>query len=532
VRRATTAVLTATAVVAATLGVAAAPSSAEPTTLTLPHFTGMAVDEAHDTVLITSGKLSSDITVLGLDGTPSAPIGDMAGARDVHLSDDGSVFYISLETEHAIGVVDAATLEATKIPLGTDVCPVSVTQAAEVLWFAYTDCVDDESGRLGSLQLADSTVTLGLAPDGVQPDGVQASAALPGSLVVRSSPALVMLDVSEGPTAPALEVARAEVDALDFSITPDGTEVIATDRPRSRHVGLSPATMTVRTVYPTGGQTRSVAIRDDGLVAAGLGAAYSDDLFLFHAGDPTLFRSYDLPGRATLRARGLAFGETDLYLMFEEGVDTFHFDRLTPRLEPAMSMSRGRTIYDYGDTAEITVHLSQPGALVRVYATPYGGTKRLLATAPVDAEGNLRVTLPVRVRTTFTAYFDGDAEYDPAHAWISVATRAHVTAKATKVVGHYGAYNLVKVRTAPRVYATVRPYHVDQCVRYQFQQYSSRWRTTHTSGCIRLNEYSKTYVWFDSSWQPGDRLRLRVLWDGDTKNAKARSSWLYLRFVS
>ncbi len=105
--------------------------------------------------------------------------------------------------------------------------------------------------------------------------------------------------------------------------------------------------------------------------------------------------------------------------------------------------------------------------------------------------------------------------------------------KATRVVGTYGAYRPVRARSAARLYGTVRPYHVGQCVRFRIQQpRSGTWAYNQPTPCARLGVHSRTYIRFDSSWRPRDRVRVRVLWDGDRRNAKAHSRWLYLRFVS
>ncbi len=536
VRRSMISVLSTLAVVAGALTATAAPAGAAPVTIDLNGYTDMAVDEAHGNVLITQGSTSSTVVVLGLDGTPRTGLGTMAGAQDVHLSTDGSAFYLSLQSQRAIGVVDAADVtDVTTIPLGADVCPTSVAEEGGNLWFTYTDCAYG-TGELGSVQLSDDTVTLGLTPAGVHPDRVESSPGLADRLVARGSNTLTVLDVSAGPAAAAGAGPGVATDARDFRITPDGLEVVSTDYSPYRHVGFSTQTMLERTIYPSDAYPNSVAVRGDGLVAAGILGIYDHDVYLYPEGNGKLFRSYETGDTSNqLVGRGLEFGETDLYVVTEPwGSDaSWTFQRITPRLASSMTLTRGSTVYKYGATAKVTVHLSVPGGSVKVYTTPYGGTRKLLKTAAVDAKGNLVVTTPVKVRTTFSVYYAGDADHDPVSRATTVAVRASVTASATKVVGTSGSYKLVRSGSAPRVYGTVRPYHVGQCVKFQIQQPSSSgWRYTQTSGCIRLNSYSKNYIWFDSSWKPKDRVRARVIWGGDTKNAKATSSWLYLRFVS
>ena len=536
-RSAITSVLTTVAVVAGFLVASATPSTAAPVAVGLSGYVDMAVDEAHGNVLIASGSSSSELTVLGLDGTSRAPITGMASAQDIQLSSDGSTFHVALENQRAIGLVDSATLEVTKRSLGAGVCPTSVAEEGGVLWFTYTDCAGS-GADLGSLQISDDTVTLALAPGGLAPSRVQASPGLPGRLVVRTYDTLTILDVSGGPTTTPAAGPSAATDGRDFAITPDGLEVISTDYGAGyRHVGFSTADMTEQTIYPTDAYPDAVAVRDDGMVAAGIDASYGQDLFIFHRGSSSLYRSYDVEDRnASVARRGLEFGATDLYVVSDEwysGQWVYTFQRITPRLASSMTLTRGAAVYPYGATAKITVKLSVPGGAVKVYATPYGGTRKLLRATAVDATGRLVVTTPVKVRTTFSVYYAGDAGHDPVSRATTVAVRASVTQSATRVVGTSGSYRLVRSGTAPRVYGTVRPYHVGQCVRFQIQQPSSTgWGYTQTSGCIRLNSYSKTYVYFDRSWKPRDRLRVRTMWGGDTRNAARYSTWMYLKFVS
>lgn len=533
-RRTVTSVLGTVAVAAGLLVVPAAPSGAAGSALSLPGFTDLAVDEAHDRVLITSGAASSDVTVLGLDGTARAPIGGLAGAEDIHVSADGASYYVSLRGQKAIGVVSADTLAVDRIVLGAEVCPTSLAQEGAALWFTYTDCASS-SGMLGSLRLADSTVTLGLQPEGVSPDHVEASPGLTGRVVVKAGNGLTLLDVSGGPTSAAVEGASVTVDARAFAVTPDGAEVVATDYGPYRHVGFSTTDLTERTVYPSVAYPNAVAVRADGLVAAGSNGIYDQDVFLYRQGSSSLYRSYETGDSNNWLAQGgLAFGARDLYAVTESigGAGGYAYRRITPRQATSLTIARAASTYAYGATAKVTVHVSRPGATVSVHATPYKGTKKLVRTAATDARGNLTVTLPVSVRTTFTATYAGDADRDPAAASTTVYVRARVSATATKVVGRSGAYRLVRSGTKPRVVGTVAPSHAGGCVRFQGQEPSgSGWGHTQTSPCLRLDRASSSYVWFDATWKPKDRVRIRVLWDGDTRNAAAGSSWVYLKFV-
>ncbi|MBT9256535.1 hypothetical protein KMZ32_13985 [Phycicoccus sp. MAQZ13P-2] len=535
-RRSLTSVLGTAALAAGLLVAPAAPSGAAGSSLSLPGFTDLAVDEAHDRVLITSGTASSEVTVLGLDGTPRTPVSGLAGAQDVDLALDGSVFYLALTSQRAVGVVDGTSLAVSRIALGSGVCPSSVAQQGSVLWFTYDDCTGG-SWRLGSVQLGDSSVTLDLAPEGVAPQRVETSTGLAGKVVVQVSGGLAVLDVSGGPATAALAGPTVTTDARDFTVTPDGAEVIATDYSPYRHVGFSTDDLTERTVYPSDAYPNAVAVRADGLVAAGISGWYEPDVYLYRQGSGSLVRSYELGGTLhELAPRGLAFGATDLYVVDSgwdgSGTTSWTYRRITPRQATSLSITRGASTYSYGATAKVTVHVSHPGATVAVYATPYKGTKKLVKEAATDSRGNLTVTLPVTVRTAFSVAYAGDADRDPATAGTHVDVRARVATTITKVVGRSGSYQLVRARSKPYVVAKVSPSHAGQCVKFQAQTPKGRgWGYTWTSSCVKLDSTSRKGLYFGPEWAAGERVRTRVLWTGDTKNAAVWSSWTYLKFV-
>lgn len=198
----------------------------------------------------------------------------------------------------------------------------------------------------------------------------------------------------------------------------------------------------------------------------------------------------------------------------------------------ALSVTKGASTYVYGASAQVSVHISVPDATVSVYATPYRGTKKLLTTTAVDANGDLTVATPVTVRTAFTVEYAGDVDHDPAVAGTHVDVKAKVTLTPTKVVGTSGSYKLVRVGSMPSTIGKVSPSHAGQCLRFQLQQpKGSGWGYTQTTSCFTLDKNSATYVRFAKDWPAGAKVRTRAVWGGDTKNASALSPWVYLKFV-
>lgn len=510
------------------------PAVAAPVPINVPSYVDMAVDEAHGNVYVTSGNAGSAITVLNVNGGLKTTIEGVVGAWDVVMAHDQSVAYVAIKGQHAIGVIDPATNTLTKIDLGSTACPVSLAQVGDVMWFTYEDCASGAGSQLGSLRLGDGTVTLDLGYF----DRIVSSSALTDRMIARTGYNFVVLDVSGGATtAPVAGATTSSYTVYDYTITPDGSQMIATDYSPYQHTGYSTTDLTKTAVYGSDAYPSAVAVRADGMVAAGSAGYYSPDIYLYRQGVSTLWRSYDFGTTdALIVNRGLEFGATDLYVIVSPpGGGNYRFMRITPRRQSTLAVSTSASTYDFGATAQVRVHLtsgSVTNRTVNIYSQPYGHAKVLVKSGVVDASGNMSATVAVARRTTFTATYAGDAGYDPATAARAVAVRAKVVMAITKVVGTSSGYKLVRVGSTPYAIGTVSPNHAGDCVRIQIQEPSgTSWAYTRTSTCRRLNSLSRNGIYFNSTWTVGARARVRLFWDGDTENAAKTSAWAYVKFV-
>lgn len=202
------------------------------------------------------------------------------------------------------------------------------------------------------------------------------------------------------------------------------------------------------------------------------------------------------------------------------------------RAATAVSVTTNASSYAYGATATVTAHLGTTynSRTVSVYATPYGGTKTLVKTGTVDAEGNLTATYKLARNTTFSVSFAGDYRYAPAT--VTRTAGAHVKV-ATTLGGSYTSttysgitYRVYHRTVKPTVTATVTPNKAGQCQRFQVQQYySGAWHTRTTSGCFALaaNSIAKTQLSLTNALN--QKFRVRSEYERSTKDNTNLSTW-------
>ena len=529
-------------------GLALAPLTTTPasadgiTSLPLEGFADILVDQAHGHVFITGGTGSSDIVVTDLDGVVQTSIPNAHGAAMMMLSQDASKVYVGLMQADGVGVIDTATLTMTKISTGAGTCPFDVAETAGRIWYSY-GCGGGD-GAVGYIDPGDNSVHPGIRTDFYNAVKIESSPNLPGELVmarVGTSPgqiyvATVTEDEGGAVTLPTRD--QVEVDARDFAITPDGSRIVTTEMAPYVHPVYLTADLSADGSYNTEAYPNAVAIRADGMVAAGTSSWYDPDIWVYGGGSRTLSRSYDFNSTEQVLAEGgLAFGETRLYAVEQTGYysdATYRLRVITPRGRSAVTIKSGATTYSYGASAKVTVHLTSgsPNRQVSVYARPYGGTEKLLRTATVDGSGNLTVSTTVARRTTFRVAYAGDADFDPAGASTAVAVRAKVTPTMKNYIGRSGSSYVYKVSRNARIVGAVAPNHAGDCLYFRAQFYVNRaWRYPSATSCVRMSSTSRGIAVLSGKGLAGIRVRLRAEWRGDTENAARTSEWRYVKFV-
>lgn len=96
-----------------------------------------------------------------------------------------------------------------------------------------------------------------------------------------------------------------------------------------------------------------------------------------------------------------------------------------------------------------------------------------------------------------------------------------------------GRTYLYRPSADPVIAAVLRPNHVGDCIRFRSEVRIRRsWRTGGATPCIRLNKRSAGAVRYGGDVRlVGIPIRVRAEWKGDERNPRARSTWVYLKFV-
>jgi len=518
---------------------ATAPATAESvTTLSLSGFSDVLVDQAHGHVFVTGGTGSSSIAVTSLDGVSQAPIPSAYGAAQMLLSQDGSKIYVGLAEADGVGVIDASTLAMTKIATGSNTCPYDVAQTTGRIWYSY-GC-GQWTGAIGYIDLSDNSVHAAIRTGFYSAPLLESSAALPGQIALSdrgiSPTPLVIANVTEGTPVTLPNDNTVAADVRDMAITPDGSRIVTTNMAPYVHPVFMTSDLSGDGSYDTDAYPNAVAIRADGMVAAGVDG--SPAVWLYPSGSRTLQKSYNFAGM--LAPGGLAFGTTRLFAVTESGFSdaVVKLHVITPGATSSLSIRSGSPTsvpYSYGSAATVTVHLNTPGTnrKVSVYAKPYGGTEHLVKTGTVDAAGNLTISATVTRRTTFRAVYAGDASVDGSQASVAVAVRARVTPKMTGYVRHKGSVYLYTRKKGARIIGTVAPNHAYDCAYFRAEAYVHRkWRYVDSTGCVDLNSLSQAMgILKVSKSYVGIKFRLRAEWHGDTENAAQNSPWRFAKFI-
>ena len=204
-----------------------------------------------------------------------------------------------------------------------------------------------------------------------------------------------------------------------------------------------------------------------------------------------------------------------------------------------ISVSASATDNPYGATVTITVTLRPVGAhgTVKLYATPLGQARELVATGKVDAQGKWYPTYSITRETTFTAVFAGNKHYAANSASRTLYAHARV---ANRFTGYYKTsksrsgiiYGIFHGNGTLTLYSTVTPNKHGECLEPETQQWdkSAGWHADTKYGCDSLDSESHDTAPFSLSQATGARYRIRgdyLPGAKDTANLNAQGPWLY-----
>ena len=276
-------------------------------------FGDILVDEARGHIYITGGKGTSDLVVTDLDGGNVHTFAGIApGAAGMALSPDGTKLYIAASDQDWLRIVDTTTFAlsgqfAGKTD-GTMSCPRDVAFAAGQLWVSW-GC-DNAPAGIGKVDLQTGAFQLnaiGSIDDRLATAPLLATTPAQPNMVIAgetgSNPALVVRFEATPALLYQQAIRRTDGGSVDqLAITPDGSQVIVPSGAPYYHPALRTSDLVEVHQYPTAPYPNAVAIRDDGLVVAGIDGAYENDVYVFQPGGTTPIATYEfghLPNQET-----------------------------------------------------------------------------------------------------------------------------------------------------------------------------------------------------------------------------------------
>jgi hypothetical protein len=212
------------------------------------------------------------------------------------------------------------------------------------------------------------------------------------------------------------------------------------------------------------------------------------------------------------------------------------------RIVTTLGLKASATRTGYRRPVTLTAHLGVHGAngAVSIYRHPARGTRTLVRTAEVDADGNLSVTVRPRKSTTYDAVFAGDEVYRPAASpRVKVLVRVQIAGTLSRFSATSGAYRLYRYSPScassgtgcPRYTVTVAPGHAGEKVRLTLAVLSSSGWVVAGHSSLTLNRRSRARILLRYADRSviGLRIRLQARFAGDAANAANSTAWSYLR---
>lgn len=374
-----------------------------------PYFGDIAVDPRSGRVFVTQGDRGNGLYVADKRGRVVEVIEHLPGAAGMTFDRAGTTLYVALGLGDAIAAVDVATLKVTKIPVGAQSCPRFVAFTGGRLWFSG-GCLHSR-GALMTLDVGTGRVRRA-AGDGYGDDLVTSPLA-PRSLWATHrdfvSGSLVRFQVTDRgrPAAEQKQTVGVGPSHQEKQVTPDGLHLVAALPVLPHHLvlsarGLVPVGQTSSQLHPN-----AVAVRSDGLVAAGVddevpgsyggSGPYEWTVRVSASALGKPVRDVRLPLADKIERGGVAFGRRDLYTVSQERGDLVVGVHRMPALRP-ITLTADKSAYERGDKAKLVAHLvgrSPRGTSVVFYRVGKKG-RSLVARTRADAFGNARTTVRAR----------------------------------------------------------------------------------------------------------------------------------------
>jgi hypothetical protein len=500
------------------------------------HIFDVVADGAHELVFVSGGEGESGLEVFDFAGAHVASLG-IGGASGMVVV--GDLLYVAAADDHEIAVVDLGVSPPVvddPIGLGTLEGPTTLGYGGGRLWFSAFEsgtqdvyAVDTDGGNREQVPIALNGGYIRTSP--VDPD----------LLLFAGGPYVETYDVG----GPSPVVLRSETypgeagNISDADFESDGASfLIASGAPYTfpefRTSDLAELLVYDAEPYPTAVE---ISARHGGLVAGGVNGIYDDDVYVYHSGDIDSFWRHDFgEDQGTVSPRGLAWAGDALFVVTDDGSTT------TPRLqilypladESSLDLAVSKSLVKAGDRVTVTAALDSgsPNRTVRIYATKFGGSRQLVKEAEVGGQGNLSVRYDVRVRTTFEAEYDGDADWSAATGGpVTVRAKVTTTGSLTGYSSTSGKYRLYHPDDRARYTAKVVPGHAGEEIRFTLEGHNGRRWVELSTLTLDLRADSTRTVSI-TGLVSGINFRVRAAFASDGDHVGDAAPWSYLRVLA
>ncbi len=210
----------------------------------------------------------------------------------------------------------------------------------------------------------------------------------------------------------------------------------------------------------------------------------------------------------------------------------------------SVSLKVSDTRVNLNGSVTVTAHLEDfrktASKVLKIYATPYGGSSKAIKSGRVDRHGNLQARISLSRKTSFVAKFAGDVNYKPDTSPSRVVlVYASVTGKMIRNysrAGKYALYHYTKRCTSahtgcPLYGIKVSPNHRGKKIYVALQAFvGGAWRNQlSVSGPLTSKSTQLVIFFYNNSGVINVNLRTHVQFKGDADHLGRTSSWSYFR---
>lgn len=416
------------------------------TQLPVQDLRAMELDEARGRLYLAQGAGSQlPLVVTDLDGVLQTKVTAVTGASDVVLSADRQQLLVTHDYDRVTALNADTLVPSATYAAPPGACVYAAEPTGDKVVAAFLDCGVGKSGLL--IWSAPGTAPI-VYTDGPDYHPIISGAAN-GLLVAGDtgiSPVTTyVIDVSGATPAIVGRREKTGENLIDYTVSPDGTEVIETTGYPYEHHSYKLPDLSDSTTYPSGVYPADAAWSADGsTVAVARSSTGSNDAdVLFYAKGSTTptyaadFRRSDEIWKGTLllnstgtRAWAITYDDTYQNVQLLHSFGPSHAPKApVTDIQVTARIGSGKDKSTAYVTVTWTSPMSRPGSstnqqFLQLFATPPGSTARSIGNPELTSAGTFTATYALpRGTTTFTAHYKDFESWYPEATITTTLTR-------------------------------------------------------------------------------------------------------------